>query len=479
MKTLITVLVLCLCFNVSAKNLQAYFSYCTFYSPENGPYLETYLTVLGQSTNLKKITKGKFQSSIEVSIMLKQDTSIKYFDKYNLLSPLFDDSLNVINDFMDIQRIILQNGNYFLLISITDNNNKLNTFTLEQVVKVNYQPSIVEISDIELLASYQKTETTTKTTKSGFDLTPYSSNFFSKNMNHIKFYTEIYNTDKVLPGEPFLVKYFIESYERQSVTSGLSGFSKQTAIPVNVILAQFAIDNLPSGNYNLVIEARNKGNELLANKKLFFQRSNNLSPIEELKSVNLSNTFSSRFTKLQIQENLKCLSPISSQNELIYARNALGSNDTTIMQKYFQFFWEKRNADSPEEEWNKYYKIVLEADKLYHTKILKGYETDRGRIYLQYGLPDDKIISDIEPNSYPYEMWRYNKIETQSNVKFVFYNPDLVTNDFQLIHSTAIGEISNNQWKMILHNRNQQNTDFDDTGDRDRHGTKANDFFDD
>jgi hypothetical protein len=67
-----------------------------------------------------------------------------------------------------------------------------------------------------------------------------------------------------------------------------------------------------------------------------------------------------------------------------------------------------------------------------------------------------------EPSAYPYEIWHYYKLGTQTNRKFVFYNPDLVTNDFLLLHSDAQGELSNARWQMVVYKRDTQSINFDD-----------------
>ena len=306
---------------IDAQNLQAYFSYCTFNSPDKGPYLETYVTVIGKSAVYKRNANGKFQAAIQISLTLKQDTVVKYFDRYNLLSPENDDSVNITFDFLDQQRITVPNGRYLLGISIADNNNNSNTFSLEQPIKINYQNDSISISDIELLTSYNKAEQVTPLTKSGFDLIPYTSNFFPIHLTHIKFYTEIYNTDKVITDQPFLVRYSVKSYETKQVVASLSNFSKQTAKGVNVIMGTFPIDKLPSGNYHLTIEVVDKTNKLLRQRRLFFQRSNQLSPLDKLISITLSRGFALKFDKAHIQEYVKCLSPISSETELIFAQN--------------------------------------------------------------------------------------------------------------------------------------------------------------
>ena len=43
--------------NIYASKVRAFLSYATFYSPEQGPYIETYLVVMGKSVMLKKMKR--------------------------------------------------------------------------------------------------------------------------------------------------------------------------------------------------------------------------------------------------------------------------------------------------------------------------------------------------------------------------------------------------------------------------------------
>ena len=117
------------------------------------------------------------------------------------------------------------------------------------------------------------------------------------------------------------------------------------------------------------------------------------------------------------------------------------------------------------------------ADYHYSTPIDHGFETDRGRVFLQYGPPNNIEGNTREPGAYPYEIWHYYKLtNNQSNVKFVFYNPDLITNDYQLIHSDARGEIYDARWKFKIYSTfkdNNGNSNFDQEDFRDTFGSQV------
>jgi hypothetical protein len=70
-----------------------------------------------------------------------------------------------------------------------------------------------------------------------------------------------------------------------------------------------------------------------------------------------------------------------------------------------------------------------------------------------------------------------NPNNKQSNKKFVFYNPDLVSNKYRLIHSNAKGEIYNTSWDLLLHKRDTQTNDLDADKAPDHFGGNAKDSF--
>ena len=86
-------------------------------------------------------------------------------------------------------------------------------------------------------------------------------------------------------------------------------------------------------------------------------------------------------------ENISSLFPIANVRERSYASNQLTAWDLKQMKKFF-CNWVLGNPLEPETEWNKYYKGVKKANELFSANKIKGFATDRGRIYLKYGTAD-------------------------------------------------------------------------------------------
>ena len=80
---------------------------------------------------------------------------------------------------------------------------------------------------------------------------------------------------------------------------------------------------------------------------------------------------------------------------------------------FFERFWEEMDPN-PETEKNElmdeYYRRVNFANQNFSTMTQAGWLTDRGRIFIKFGEPDDIERHPFEIDSYPYEIWRYYQL---------------------------------------------------------------------
>ncbi|MBP7497601.1 MAG: GWxTD domain-containing protein [Bacteroidales bacterium] len=465
----------------TVKSPQVILSYSVFNSPGEGPFIETYLSIAGNSCVFVKSENNKFIAKLEIVMLFKQKEEIKNFKKYILSSPETDDTTKLDFNFIDQQRVLLPNGTYDFEIKITDLNSQSQPLNYTESISISFPDKQVNISDIQIIDSYKKAQTPGPISKNGYDIIPLVMNYFPPSRNTVIFYCEIYKTDEIFGTDgKYLLKYYIESNETPLAIDEYTVIKKESAKPVKVLLTEMDISKLSSGNYNLVVEIRDKNNIIVASKKMFFQRNNpDIKPdFSKIENLNVANTFIENIKNIkEMKDYVRSLYPISSSLENSYADNLLQNNDLTLLQKYFYNFWYKRNPDNPEKPWLAYLEQVKKVNKVYGTRIKKGYETDRGRVYLQYGPPNTVVQNENEPSAYPYEIWHYYTLKNQSNRKFVFYSSDLVTNDYQLIHSDAIGERADFTWQVKVYNRNTTPSNIDRDSPTKHYGGKADDYY--
>jgi GWxTD domain-containing protein len=465
------------------RNLWAYLSYSAFDSPE-GPYVETYLTVAGNSVKFIRQEDGKYMATVNVLMTFSQNSEIKAFKKYELNSPSVDDTAGINIHFLDQQRFQLPNGTYDLEIQLSDKNKEVKPQPYNMDVTVDFPSDKPSFSDIELLRSYKKAETEGVLTKSGYNVVPYVFAFYPEQETSLIFYCELYGMDKVVPaGQKFLLSYYLQTFESGVKLNDFARIHKEVAKPVFVVMTDFDISRLASGNYNLVVEARNQNNEVVASKTLYFQRSNPHMEITsaDFMTLDVTNTFVQSITNLDsLKEFISCTYPIATGSEQLYIKEVPKSNSSLAnLQQFFYGFWVSRSPSDPQKAWLAYKQQVRVAQYNFGTPTKKGYQTDRGRVYLEYGPPNIRAERYSEPSTYPYEIWQYySTIGNQINRKFVFYSQDMVTSDFTLLHSDARGEIYNSRWKIDLQSRTYSTVDLGETQTINSWGDEAEMFWD-
>ncbi len=383
--------------------------------------------------------------------------------------------------FIDQQRISLPYGVYQVDLSLKDNHSKENPIEHSEVLAMEFNKTNLKYSDFQFIESYQPTKKDNILSKSGFDLVPYVGDFFPSTEKSLSFYTELYNLDqKIGADQDFIYRYYLESFETNFSLGDFSRYQKQKASTVNPILATIQIGELASGNYNLVVEARDRNNELIVLNKIFFQRSNpgiqiNLTDIQ---SVDITSTFAEKITSLDsLRFYLNSLTPVATMMEIQFAKNTILTTEIKQMQKFLYNFWKTRNDKFPETEWNKYKLQVMMIEEAYKTRIKHGFETDMGRTWLKYGAPDQVEENKHEPNAYPYIIWQFYHLGDQNNKKFIFYNPHLAGTEYFLLHSDAKGEIYNPYWQYELYGRTQNLKNYDNATFDGGYGARALENF--
>jgi len=119
---------------------------------------------------------------------------------------------------------------------------------------------------------------------------------------------------------------------------------------------------------------------------------------------------------------------------------------------YLRQFWVKRDptpASPRNEAQEEFYRLIAEANRDFGepgAAAIPGWRTDRGRIFVRYGRPDEVFNRPLEGKTNPYVVWKYTR---NRPLKYVFMD---LTNfgNYALIWTNDRREPSRPNWEALL-----------------------------
>ncbi len=133
--------------------------------------------------------------------------------------------------------------------------------------------------------------------------------------------------------------------------------------------------------------------------------------------------------KGNISANIGPLQYVMNYKDWIHLKHATPEEQ----KKLYKEFWDKRNP-LPNSKTNplleEFYRRVQFANEYFSSSGTAGWKTDRGRIYIIYGPPDDiyKNDANLFSSEPPYIIWTYNSLR----LRFVFVD-ELNIGDYRLV----------------------------------------------
>lgn len=429
-----------------SKKMRAYLDSKQFYAPGIGNYIEFQFQFVGYSLNYVQKENG-LSAEVVVELEISKGDSIVASDAYRLSSPLVTDS--IIDDFYDIKRFALSPGGYTFNIKLLDLNSSNEPLTATQTIVIEELGDAISISDMFIAETANKGDESSVFYKSGYEMIPHLSTFYPEDLSAIPVYFELYNTNQ-LGDDVFAIKQTLINAETEEVLEKLTAYSKHDTATVTPFLRVVDITDVPTGKYILKYTIVNKNMRELSSQTYEFERSNAIEIDYFSDEIVLDPSFQNSISDDSIGFYLESLIPISKGEEVKNIIDIAKKRNAENARKYIQLYWNKSAPKNTYEAWVQYKAQVDFVEELYKTNILSGYETDRGRVYLQYGAPSNINRQEYSATEYPYEIWSYNKIGSFSNKRFVFYNPTLIANGHQLLHSDMVGELKNLNWPSEL-----------------------------
>ncbi|MCB0792805.1 MAG: GWxTD domain-containing protein [Flavobacteriales bacterium] len=444
----------------------------TFYTPDKRPVVQVNTSILGSTLITDPSDAGaEAPARLEVTTIVERDGSIIDFRKALLDGPPLHHGRSP--DLIHQERFALEPGAYALEVGIHDLNGADTTYRLP--LAVSAMPDGAAFSDLLLIDP-------TIERKDGAGPVPYTGSYYPSDVGVLAFYVELYQMDRALAGDSlYLLTTAIESFEGHEVFGNYQRMSRMHAHALEPLSGRFDISELPSGNYLLAVEARDRQGRSLTRREQFIQRNNPISyDLEDLNGVGLNGTFVDPIDDPDtLAEYLLSMRPVADDLERGIIDRQVTDRDPDQMKRFLYSFWFNRNSYDPGGVFKTYEAQVMKVNRLFGTRIKRGYETDRGRVWLKYGAPNSVTDRPADQDAYPYQIWHYYRAGKYTNRRFVFYQPDLVTNDYELLHSEVPGEIQNTGWNRVIHSRNTPQNVLNTARPDSYSGERLEEFFND
>ncbi len=420
-------------------------------------YIEIYSRIMGSSVQFssKMLEDTLMYSQIELLVTIRAEEKIAVAEKYLINSPATSTTI----DFWDLKRYVLPNGDYQLELQYVDINNVKDTTFYKETIVVNHSTNYLSTSDLLLLKDISKEQNKYPFSKAGFYFEPATYNLFGSSDQVFMFYMELYNYEAKVEDGLYYRFQLRDSETHESITKPAYRQVKDKA----QIFEKFDIEDIPSGNYQLNFELVNKSREVLHQVLERFSVHHPLTDYKQRMSGDAA--YETSFVQLldegELNYALKAIFPRIGNNMSGLLNDIIWGEELDPKRYFLYSFWSKFSLNNSKEIFDKYMEVARAVDLSYANNVGHGFETDRGYYFLKYGKPDDVISVEDEPSAPPYEIWIYNYLEEtqQTAVKFLFYNPSIVSNDYILLHSTCRGEVSNPRWEIKLY----EDDNFDNT----------------
>lgn len=375
-----------------------------------------------------------FMARLEVKFSLQKNEKIVYEDEFvNKIVLTNQELTRSDNYFSDKISLTLAKSGFLIKTLFADLHENI---TLEWENKLEILPPQTLISDIEF--SFDIVADTTVFMQKFHR----KKNLFQVNCNHIYltdefekmcFYYELQNFKLDSENSCDLTET-IRIQKKDRIIKKLQNKISDSSIKIPRI-HKIEISDLEAGYYEVIIEISDN----IGNRKDVIKDYFSIKKVKELEKrlfVNIENEF------MLVKYFLS-----SSQTNIWKTLSEKGKKN------FLNRFWSANDPD-PSTEENEFFEIIktrVEYCNSNYSHFKDGWETDRGRIYIKHGAPDD--ILKLETGLYTkysqkdYVIWKYR---TKTNLTYIFI--DLMTNgNYKLIYvENDEDESTSSNWQDYL-----------------------------
>lgn len=452
------ILFLCLCYPIflintgeacaqhlpgkSVGTLEFYLDAASFRSSLGNTYQEFYYQIpLGQLAFTS--TEGRLLDTLEISFSLKDESGDSAFQNFWTTPLVASAEQELAGRFIPEQfDLLLQPGKYLATLSILEPRSSRQGIAELAFDAGTFDQQRFASSSIQFASDIRQDSLSGKFAKNGLSILPNPSRTFGSSLPMVMFYCEIYN----VPGNPNVADSLEFAYELLSqdgkVVRQLPAKRKPVRGSAEVEVGAISTAGLSDSLYQLHLTLKHSASKQTIEQTAFFRNVPLAPPAEEESVVaQIINEMTPEALSLHIRQ----ARYIITKDE----GNLLKQLDETGKRRALIQFWQQRDSDSSTSEnefWQQYMGRIQLANSRYTTKYEEGWLSDRGRILIKYGVPDDIERHPVTIDSKPFEVWRYYR---ERGLRFIFID-ESGFNRYRLIFSNVEDEVTDPSWQNLI-----------------------------
>lgn len=443
-------------FSLSSQNLNNEFrlqyDVSRFRGDDAHLYVEVYYSF--DVSSLKYIPKGKELSSeavVSVTFQRSSDDSIVAKQAWRIPFSVTDTTmLQSSRSYTDVFGFFLKPGTYKIYLNANDMNDQTRRDSIVSNIDLKaIGTETITLSDVELSTSIQQIEkdSTNRFYKNTLEVKPNASKVFGNHQPVLFYYLEAYNLKKK-QSEYYHTRAIITNSVGKEVVNHEK--PKRRSNDSNVEVGMMKVNALRTGAYTFsyyIVDSID--NSLYSSSKRFFIFNPTL-PNDTLVNTAIGSVDASEYAAMseaEVDKEFELSKYVAAKNEIDQYKKLKGIE---AKRKAMFDFWLTRDEDRStptNEQKQEYFRRVNFANAQYKTGFREGWKTDRGRVHIMYGTPDEVERHANEIDVKPYEIWYYNSI--QGGVQFIFGDRTGFS-DYILLHSTHRNELRDENWRRQI-----------------------------
>ena len=360
--------------------------------------------------------------------------------------------------FTHVFRIMMRPGTYGLRASLFQYSPEARDIVVDTLRVPFFTTDSLHISGIELGTRMEYTADSSRFVKNAVLLIPNPTRFFGTQLPLFCFYAEAYGLDydSSRTDSYVVVRRVLDAESGRPVRADTR--KAYRAAGASAVMADgFPVTTLRTGTYYLELQvtSQRSGQTASARKKFWTYR-------REDYVAGRAVTPEQAYRERKPSPESDFLDAMNADSAFVWMRYVLTKEEEKRVarltpegkREYLHAYWREREKDKPDAA-NQYFARVAEANSRYSFLKRAGWKTDRGRVFILYGEPNQTYQNYGLADLPDHEVWQYDQLE--GGCLFVFYDRSGF-GDLGLVHSTKRGEIYNPDWDKLAPSSNQRKT---------------------